>query len=360
MLAFTFANDGAAGSTLGSCPLQAHHEQLFFPALPPEKVAAIQKLGFGVVDKIFLHFTPQEDAHAAPTAFGQQEAREQHPPPDSQAGLHAQATHARDQHKTEQAPPAPAAALGHSLAQRQLPSSPAAPLQPRQPQQAHLASADAISEPSNDRAQRYAHLVPGAQPGPDEIFSWCMLHHVNQRELQPLPPRAAAAANGQEAATGLHAPARASSGDDWPGLEGPGAKAAATNLQAAPSTEGSAVPDRVSGSGGAALKGPGDKGAPQGNVVQAATGTAPSTQAGSAELPTWARGFYTLVNFARPPARKIKKELAATRALSGRPPCERELAPPGPHRSAKAATLHWTPMASRLHACCCPCQASLL
>ena len=299
VLAFTSSNDGVAGSTLGTCPLQAHHEQLFFPALPRAKVAAIQKLGFGIVDKIFLDFTPQEDAHAAPTAPGQQEAREQHPPPNSQAGLHAQAVDARGQHRTEQAPPAPAAALGHSLAQRQLPSSPSAPLQPQQLQQAHLASAGAISEPSNDRAQRYAHLVPGAQPGPDEIFSWCMLHHVNQRELQPLPPRAAAAANGQEAATGLHAPARASSGDDWPGLESPGAKAAANNLQAAPSTEGSA--DRLGGSGEAALKGPGDKGAPQGDDVQAATGTAPSTQAGSAELPTWARGFYTLVSLAHSP-----------------------------------------------------------
>ena len=36
--------------------LKADHESLFEPKLPKRKIEAIQKLGFGLVDKIFLEF----------------------------------------------------------------------------------------------------------------------------------------------------------------------------------------------------------------------------------------------------------------------------------------------------------------
>ncbi len=36
--------------------MQVQHQQLFDPPLPPEKVAAIDALGVGIVDKIYVHF----------------------------------------------------------------------------------------------------------------------------------------------------------------------------------------------------------------------------------------------------------------------------------------------------------------
>ena len=42
--------------------MQEKHEQLFQPPLPEEKVAAIQRLGIGVVDKVFVTFIPDPDS----------------------------------------------------------------------------------------------------------------------------------------------------------------------------------------------------------------------------------------------------------------------------------------------------------
>lgn len=36
--------------------MKAHHQSLFKPSLPEEKASAIENLGFGCVDKIFLVF----------------------------------------------------------------------------------------------------------------------------------------------------------------------------------------------------------------------------------------------------------------------------------------------------------------
>lgn len=46
--------------------LQAQHRQLFSPGLPPEKVAAIERLHIGCVNKLFLDFGPAD----APTGGG--------------------------------------------------------------------------------------------------------------------------------------------------------------------------------------------------------------------------------------------------------------------------------------------------
>ena len=47
--------------------MQARHEELFQPTLPPEKVGAVQRLGIGVVDKLFVTFpeAPEQQEAAA-------------------------------------------------------------------------------------------------------------------------------------------------------------------------------------------------------------------------------------------------------------------------------------------------------
>ena len=53
--------------------MQAQHETMFHPPLPESTVTAINKLGFGVVDKIFIDFgTCIEAARASPNGFCQQ------------------------------------------------------------------------------------------------------------------------------------------------------------------------------------------------------------------------------------------------------------------------------------------------
>lgn len=46
---------------MGILLLQAHHKTLFDPPLPKQKVQAIQGIGMGVVDKIFIDCTPDSD-----------------------------------------------------------------------------------------------------------------------------------------------------------------------------------------------------------------------------------------------------------------------------------------------------------
>ncbi|KAK9860346.1 hypothetical protein WJX84_005539 [Apatococcus fuscideae] len=57
-------------STIPLGVLKANHEQLFEPQLPLHKIAAIQALGVGIVDKIFIHFEPTSDPQDAGSAAG--------------------------------------------------------------------------------------------------------------------------------------------------------------------------------------------------------------------------------------------------------------------------------------------------
>ncbi len=60
----------AAIVTVSLGVLQAQHQQLFSPGLPPEKVAAIDRLCIGCVNKLFLDFGPADAAAGSSSGSG--------------------------------------------------------------------------------------------------------------------------------------------------------------------------------------------------------------------------------------------------------------------------------------------------
>lgn len=102
----------AAIVTVSLGVLKATHRQLFSPALPEAKAAAIDRLSIGVVDKYFLDFSPaggEAAAAAAAAAAGSVSGSSGSPPAVSYALLWSQAWESDEGH-TAVAPPSAAEA----------------------------------------------------------------------------------------------------------------------------------------------------------------------------------------------------------------------------------------------------------